>query len=232
MKASVRTALRWLLTLAYGYAGWRHLATPAPFVAITPPWVPEPALPEDAPPAPVRTGSASLGHIKEKRADGREPWDPAPVETVKKRRIAWPGGKISSNKDEALLMYFSKKLARGEALTDAQKTAFAHATKGTRFEGLSEEDAMALAAAEAPAREPEPVEAPPPKKAKKQPKGKGGKGGRGRGRGRGRRGLPRRRRVRHSERAAQACRECRDCTLLNELSGRIAAEVARGIIDV
>ena len=140
---------------------------------------------DDAPVVSVRTGSASLGHIKEKRADGREPWDPAPVETIKKRRIAWPGGKISSNKDEALLMYFSKKLARGEALTDAQKTAFAHATKGTRFEGLSEKDAMALAAAEAPAREPEPVEAPAPKKAKKQQKGKGGKGGRGRGRGRG-----------------------------------------------
>ena len=140
---------------------------------------------DDAPVVPVRKGSASLGHIKEKRADGREPWDPAPVETVKRRRIAWPGGKISSNKDEALLMYFSKKLARGEALTDAQKTAFAHATKGTRFEGLSEKDAMALAAAEAPARAPEPEEAPPPKKAKKQPKGKGGKGGRGRGRGRG-----------------------------------------------
>ena len=140
---------------------------------------------DDAPVVPVRKGSASLGHIKEKRADGREPWDPAPVETIKKRRIAWPGGKISSNKDEALLMYFSKKLARGEALTDAQKTAFKHATKGTRFEGLSEKDAMALAAAEAPARaEPEP-EAPPPKKAKKQQKGKGGKGGRGRGRGRG-----------------------------------------------
>jgi hypothetical protein len=142
---------------------------------------------DDAPVVPVRKGSASLGHIKEKRADGREPWDPAPVETVKKRRIAWPGGKISSNKDEALLMYFSKKLARGETLTDAQKTAFAHATKGTRFEGLSEKDAMALAAAEAPARaEPEAVEAPPPKKAKKQQKGKGGKGGRGRGRGKGR----------------------------------------------
>ena len=81
-------------------------------------------------------------------------------------------------------MYFSKKLARGETLTDAQKTAFAHATKGTRFEGLSEKDAMALAAAEAPARaEPDVPEAPAPKKAKKQPKGKGGKGGRGRGRG-------------------------------------------------
>lgn len=39
-----RTALRWLLALAYGYAGWRHLATPQPFLAIMPPWVPEPRL--------------------------------------------------------------------------------------------------------------------------------------------------------------------------------------------
>ena len=41
---TIRTALRWLLALAYGYAGYRHLVTPAPFVAITPPWVPQPAL--------------------------------------------------------------------------------------------------------------------------------------------------------------------------------------------
>ena len=40
----IRGALRWLLALAYGYAGYRHLTTPAPFVAITPPWVPEAAL--------------------------------------------------------------------------------------------------------------------------------------------------------------------------------------------
>jgi uncharacterized membrane protein len=40
---TARAALRWLLALAYGYAGWRHLATPAPFLAITPPWVPFPA---------------------------------------------------------------------------------------------------------------------------------------------------------------------------------------------
>ncbi len=44
MKGRVRTTLRWLLALAYGYAGWRHLATPEPFLAITPPWVPEPRL--------------------------------------------------------------------------------------------------------------------------------------------------------------------------------------------
>lgn len=37
-----RTGFRWLLALAYGYAGYHHLATPAPFLAITPPWVPMP----------------------------------------------------------------------------------------------------------------------------------------------------------------------------------------------
>lgn len=40
---TARAALRWLLVLAYSYAGWRHLATPAPFLAITPPWVPFPS---------------------------------------------------------------------------------------------------------------------------------------------------------------------------------------------
>lgn len=40
----VRTALRWLLALAYGVAGWAHLARPKGFVAITPPWVPQPEL--------------------------------------------------------------------------------------------------------------------------------------------------------------------------------------------
>ncbi|MFN4358053.1 DoxX family protein [Sphingopyxis alaskensis] len=44
MRQRIRTALCWLLTLAYGYAGWRHLATPEPFLAITPPWVPRPEL--------------------------------------------------------------------------------------------------------------------------------------------------------------------------------------------
>ncbi|WP_188235967.1 DoxX family protein [Sphingopyxis sp. LK2115] len=44
MTGRIRTALRWLLALAFGYAGWRHLTTPEPFVAITPPWVPRPDL--------------------------------------------------------------------------------------------------------------------------------------------------------------------------------------------
>lgn len=42
MTERIRTALRWLLALAYGYAGYLHLARPAPFLAITPSWVPAP----------------------------------------------------------------------------------------------------------------------------------------------------------------------------------------------
>ena len=44
LKDWVRTALRWLLALAYGAQGYLHLARPAPFLAITPPWVPEPGF--------------------------------------------------------------------------------------------------------------------------------------------------------------------------------------------
>ena len=39
---TVRTGLRWLLGLFYLYAGYRHLADPAPFLSITPGWVPWP----------------------------------------------------------------------------------------------------------------------------------------------------------------------------------------------
>ncbi|MDP1544368.1 MAG: DoxX family protein [Polycyclovorans sp.] len=44
MKDGIRSALRWVLALAYGYAGYLHLVRPAPFLAITPPWVPQPEL--------------------------------------------------------------------------------------------------------------------------------------------------------------------------------------------
>ncbi|MGX7896942.1 DoxX family protein [Tsuneonella sp. HG222] len=37
-----RTALRWVLALFYGVAGYFHLTDPAPFLRITPGWVPEP----------------------------------------------------------------------------------------------------------------------------------------------------------------------------------------------
>lgn len=40
----IRTALRWLLALFYGAAGVIHLANPAPFLTIMPPWVPAPEL--------------------------------------------------------------------------------------------------------------------------------------------------------------------------------------------
>ena len=38
----IRTALRWLLSLFYAVAGWFHLASPAPFLRITPHFVPYP----------------------------------------------------------------------------------------------------------------------------------------------------------------------------------------------
>lgn len=44
MKDGIQTVLRWLLALAYGYAGYLHLVRPAAFLAITPPWVPQPEL--------------------------------------------------------------------------------------------------------------------------------------------------------------------------------------------
>jgi uncharacterized membrane protein len=38
----IRTGLLWLITLFYAAAGYAHLANPAPFLLITPPWVPAP----------------------------------------------------------------------------------------------------------------------------------------------------------------------------------------------
>ena len=38
-----RKALRWLLAAFYAVAGYFHLAAPAPFLRITPEWVPYPA---------------------------------------------------------------------------------------------------------------------------------------------------------------------------------------------
>ena len=38
----IRTGLLWLLALFYGAAGYFHLANPAPFLLIIPPWVPAP----------------------------------------------------------------------------------------------------------------------------------------------------------------------------------------------
>ncbi len=38
----IRWALRWVLALFYAFAGYRHLVDPAPFLGITPVWVPIP----------------------------------------------------------------------------------------------------------------------------------------------------------------------------------------------
>ena len=38
----IRTGLRWLLAVFYAAAGYFHLANPALFLLITPPWVPAP----------------------------------------------------------------------------------------------------------------------------------------------------------------------------------------------
>lgn len=38
----MRTGLRWLLALLYAVAGYFHLTAPAPFLRITPGWVPAP----------------------------------------------------------------------------------------------------------------------------------------------------------------------------------------------
>ncbi|WP_120077774.1 DoxX family protein [Aurantiacibacter odishensis] len=38
----IRTALTYLLALFYAYAGYRHIVGPAPFLQITPEWVPWP----------------------------------------------------------------------------------------------------------------------------------------------------------------------------------------------
>lgn len=38
----IRTGLRWLLAVFYAAAGYAHLASPAPFLAIMPPLVPAP----------------------------------------------------------------------------------------------------------------------------------------------------------------------------------------------
>lgn len=53
----------------------------------------------------------SLSHVKETSPD--------PVPAAPKR-IAWPGGKITSNKEEATLRFLRKKQSRGEPLTEEQ----------------------------------------------------------------------------------------------------------------
>lgn len=63
----MRTALRWVLVLFYLLAGVIHLAEPAPFLTIMPPWVPQPAL------VVALTGIAELAGV----AGLLQPWSPS-----------------------------------------------------------------------------------------------------------------------------------------------------------
>lgn len=41
-RETIRTSLRWVLALFYGFAGYLHLVRPEPFLSIMPGWVPWP----------------------------------------------------------------------------------------------------------------------------------------------------------------------------------------------
>jgi uncharacterized membrane protein len=43
-RSTARRLTRWLLAAAYAFAGYKHVTAPAGFIAITPGWVPDPAL--------------------------------------------------------------------------------------------------------------------------------------------------------------------------------------------
>lgn len=66
-KPAAQVLLRLALGLLYAAAGVLHLALPAPFVSIVPPWVPEPAL------VVQLTGMAELAGA----AGLLQPWSPA-----------------------------------------------------------------------------------------------------------------------------------------------------------
>lgn len=70
MSERVRTTLRWLLAAAYAYAGYRHLVTPAPFLAITPSWVPRPDAVVAATGIAELAGAAGLMIPRVRRAAG------------------------------------------------------------------------------------------------------------------------------------------------------------------
>jgi len=66
-KPAAQVLLRLALGLLYAAAGVLHLALPAPFIGIVPPWVPEPAL------VVTLTGTAELAGA----AGLLQPWSPA-----------------------------------------------------------------------------------------------------------------------------------------------------------
>ena len=90
----------------------------------------KPLIPPAAAPAAAPCGVVSLAGIRSNEAaDGLEPWNrPAPVPEAPpaaKPRICHPGGKMRSNKNEALLLFLKRKQHKGENLTDEQLAALA-----------------------------------------------------------------------------------------------------------
>ncbi|CAM9438543.1 unnamed protein product [Ectocarpus sp. 6 AP-2014] len=56
-----------------------------------------------------------------KDLDGTNPWErQGPTPPPLPKRIAWPGGKIVSNKDEALANFLRRKVDQGQTLTPEQ----------------------------------------------------------------------------------------------------------------
>lgn len=70
MRERLRAALRGLIALGFGYAGYRHLVTPEPFVAITPPWVPSPDIIVAATGIAELIGAAGLLVVRTRKAAG------------------------------------------------------------------------------------------------------------------------------------------------------------------
>lgn len=70
----------------------------------------------------------NLAHIKQPLPDVAAP--------PEKKRIAWDGGKISTNKDQAVLSFLKKKKERGEQLTDAQREILARSLSISATENM------------------------------------------------------------------------------------------------
>ena len=113
------------------------------------------------------TSIVSLSHLKSDPApSGREPWDDAPASSSDAQRahfarIAHPGGKMTTNKEEALAKFLLKRQAGKAKLSAAQAEALDRALRGTAFEaGAEADDEAALTAV---AREKLPRPRPPTK---------------------------------------------------------------------
>ena len=163
------------------------------------------------------TSIVSLSHLKSDPApSGREPWDDAPASSSDAQRahfarIAHPGGKMTTNKEEALAKFLLKRQAGKAKLSAAQAEALDRALRGTAFEaGAEADDEDALTAV---AREKVAAAEAADEGALVGARGRAGRGRRGRGAGRAGRG---------------AGRQTRQPDLRDEIFGGGAAASRRG----